>query len=1118
MPRFITNHPDRDLSTRLRFLSGAAQQLDLLTGFFAFSAWPELYQPLKEAHEKGQTPKMRLLVGMGVLQASDPTNRALKEAFLKLLEEGLQDPALDHRPDLPEQARFFLQLFLEGHLELRKTKEPNHAKLYLFHLQPQHQGLFNRPGVFITGSSNLTHAGLKGQHEFNVEIMDYGFPEALDYFEALWKEATPLTREDWIRERLTRAVERGSLAALPTPFEAYALLVKRYVDGLRGSLEGFSLAAFLEEIGYKAYRYQTDAVETLRATLEAYGGAILADVVGLGKSVVASALGRAVRERGIVIAPPALLGREDYGWEYYLEAFGLRDWRAFSSGKLDEALAYLQRFGQDVGLVVVDEAHRFRNPETEAYAQLRAITAGRKTLLLTATPYNNRPRDIYALLSLFITPGESALPPYRNLHAQFMGSKYGKGLDQKFLELSYILRYARSPRPSEAAIAARQSRYSKARKRAERLYRAYFEEDSPILEGKVRQAMAQIAQTVRTVMAPVTLRRNRLDLLKDPRYRGEAPDFPTVRDPVPLFFELEAEQEAFYDRVIAEWFGSEGVFSAALYRPEWYRQQVEEDEDPGGDLPVATLFTLESQGNLAEHMRRLLVRRFESSFYAFTETLRRMTERYRMALEVAEQQGIFYLNKDLLEQAASGELLLDPEELPEEEAYRKEAFSDEAWARFMKALADDLKLLEGVSRQADALRLADPQTDPKARRFTAFLKESLQREPSRKIVVFTEFADTALALYQHLHAEGLRVYWPGRSPGAYEIETIVHNFDASLIARNLPHMNHYDVLVVTDKFSEGINLNRAGHVVNYDIPWNPVRLIQRIGRVNRVGAVLFKEVGVYHFFPSAKGQGVVDPAKVAAEKLFLIHKALGEDSKVLSENEEPSPALLYQRLTQNPEEEVSFDTWILEEWEALKRQAPDIEERIQHLPNRVKTARALRADERPRVLAVAQKARAFFGIQSVGERLEPVAFAEALEAFKATPEEPRLELSEAFWPTYRKLEEGLQEERAAWPTNSSEQRLLNVINTLVSQKTLPEEDLQLLNQIKKDLLGPRRLPRAFIRQALAATPEPLTHDANLDRLRKVLEKGKRWYGGLLEEAPRPEPVALVVSLEVRPPI
>lgn len=167
---------------------------------------------------------------------------------------------------------------------------------------------------------------------------------------------------------------------------------------------------------------------------------------------------------------------------------------------------------------------------------------------------------------------------------------------------------------------------------------------------------------------------------------------------------------------------------------------------------------------------------------------------------------------------------------------------------------------------------------------------------------------------------------------------------------------------------------------------------------------------------------------------------------------------------------------------------------------------------------VEQAARvADFGMQSVGDGLEPVSFAEALETFKAPPEEPRLEMSEAFWPAYRKLEEGLQEERAAWPTGSSEQRLLNVINTLISQKTLPEEDLRFLHQVKKDLLGPRRLPRAFVRQALAATPEPLTPEAKLDRLRGVLEQGRRWYGGLLEEAPRPEPVALVVALEVRCP-
>lgn len=1111
MAHFITNDPDRNLSTRLQKLVEGARALDFLTAFFTFSAWPEVYEPLRKAYEAGQSPKLRLLVGLGVLESKGATNRALKEAFLELLARGLKDPSLDHLPDLPEQARFFLQLFGEGHLEIRKTREPNHAKLYLFHLKPELQGLFNRPGVFITGSSNFTHAGLRGQHEFNVEVMDYGFPEALAYFEVLWKEAVPLSPEDWILDRLTRAVERGSLAALPTPFETYALLIKRYVDLLRADPLGLDLEAFLKEVGYRSYRYQLDAVEAVVKILKTYGGAILADVVGLGKSVVASLVGRVWGRRGIVIAPPALLGDGSYGWTYYLETFGLKDWRVFSSGDLEGALTYLQTHGRDVDLVVVDEAHRFRNPETKAYALLKAIVAGRKVLLLTATPFNNRPLDVYALLSLFITPGASALPPYRDLHAYFVGGSRSKGLDGRFRDLSYILRYNKSPRP-------------KARKRAERFYREHFGEDPPVDEARVRRAQMEIARRVRAAMAPVTVRRNRLDLLKDPRYRAEAPNFPRVSDPAPLFYGLEAEQEKFYDRVIGEWFGAEGKFFGALYRPEWFKRRVEEDDLEDLDLPVKTFFTLESQRNLAEHMRRLLVRRFESSFAAFSKTLRRMAERYEKALRVAREGGVFYLDKDLLDRAAEGEEELLLEEVLEGGVYRKEDFPEGGWELFLRALEEDLSLLKQVNDEVARLQLADPGVDPKIGALAGFLRDSLQNEPKRKVVVFTEFADTAETLYQGLKDRGFRVYWPGRNPGKREMDTVVHNFDASLLLRGEPHQDDYDVLVVTDKFSEGVNLNRAGTVVNYDIPWNPVRLIQRIGRVNRVGYTPFPEIRVYHFFPTAKGAKVVDPAKVAQEKLFLIHKALGEDSKVLREDEEPTPARLYERLTTNPEEEVSFDTWILEEWERLKAEVPDLEERVGDLPNRVKTGRALREGEGPFTLAVAQKGLAFFGLLLRDGEKDPVPlpFEEALNLFRIPPEEPRVEPDGAFWEAYGRLEGWLARggEGYAWPSNSTEQRLLNALPGLIHRQDLPEEDREFLRRIQADLRGGKRLPRIFLRRLVAAFPDENPRDGvyNLEDLKgflDVLRKGRHRYGHILLkeiEAPSPD---LVVALRAR---
>lgn len=128
--------------------------------------------------------------------------------------------------------------------------------------------------------------------------------------------------------------------------------------------------------------------------------------------------------------------RKDSGWWQYVEHFKLHGWDVKSSGKLEDAVAYLQEHGQDVEVVIMDEAHRFRNEDTEDYELLSSICRNRKVILFTATPFNNTPRDIFSLLKLFIVPGKSRITLDENLQAQFAS------YDSEFRRLSYILRYA----------------------------------------------------------------------------------------------------------------------------------------------------------------------------------------------------------------------------------------------------------------------------------------------------------------------------------------------------------------------------------------------------------------------------------------------------------------------------------------------------------------------------------------------------------------------------------------------------------------------------------------------------------------------------------------------------
>lgn len=170
-------------------------------------------------------------------------------------------------------------------------------------------------------------------------------------------------------------------------------------------------------------------------------------------------------------------------------------------------------------------------------------------------------------------------------------------------------------------------------------------------------------------------------------------------------------------------------------------------------------------------------------------------------------------------------------------------------------------------------------------------------------------------------------------------DDLLSNFDAGHPGKR--QRDDFDILVATDKLSEGVNLNRAGAVINYDIPWNPTRVIQRLGRINRIGHKVFETLYIYNFFPTEQGAEIVKSREIAAQKMFLIHNTLGEDAKIFAPEETPSPAELFKRISRNPEEEEeeSLLTTIRKEFYAIKEQYPDVVEGLADFPARVKTAR-----------------------------------------------------------------------------------------------------------------------------------------------------------------------------------
>jgi len=1091
MTNFITNAPsETTLKTRLETLISHSQELKFLVGFFYFSGWRELYRALRERDDL----HIKILVGLDVdrhlgqiVEIADPQaeNRSggeLAGRFFASLKAALNDQSLDTR-GFYEQTAFFLRLLEENRLQIRKTLDPNHAKLYLFRLNAAAREVSNTPGRFITGSSNLTRAGLLGQQEFNVEIGDYGWAEAEAWFDDLWDTAIPITETDNGRKEVLHIVRRQTQVAEITPFEAYALTLKTYLDLMAQKITP-SLERLMEDRGYTAFRYQIDAVNQALSVMDKYNGVIIADVVGLGKSVIASALARQLRGRGLVICPPGLMGdpktRSD-GWYKYLADFGLFDWEVHSLGSLDKVQETLARYGDDVETIIVDEAHRFRNEDTAAYEQLSQICANRRVILLTATPFNNTPADIFSLLKLFIPPGKSTITLDNDLARRF--ARYNAA----FRRLSFILRYHDAGGEKQ--------------KRAEKYYVEEFDAPLPIDLKRVNRRIRQLAEEIRAVIAPVVIRRNRLDLKNDPLYRAEVTELSEVADPKELFFTLTPAQSAFYDRVVNDYFGENGAFRGAIYQPFVYeegRQRLDAES-----LDEERNRAYQQQRNLYDFMRRLLVKRFESSFGAFAQSVRNFIRTHEMVLDFIENSGGKYvLDRKLIEKTYTGdadeieEALQDfLRRLEEKETlsprhdriYDLNEFADSQ--AFLEDIRADLELFRSIETEIADLDLV--ARDPKAERLLQAVEDILggdppPGEPRRKVVIFSEYRDTV----RHI-APRLRETFPGQVlvvDGALSQtlrEDILANFDASLPPE--ARRDAYQILFATDKLSEGVNLNRAGAVINYDIPWNPTRVIQRVGRINRIGRKVFETLCIYNFFPTEQGADIVHSRDIAAHKMFLIHNTLGEDAKIFDPGETPSPADLYRRINRNPEEEESESllTRIRQQFYAIREEHYDLVARLDDFPPRVKTAKPAEADE---LLVFRRKGLQLFVHTVSDTRAEKPAvvalpFEEALQHIACDPDTPRLPLSERFWPAYETVKKHREHLPTAKSSISLEVKAENNLRSALQyhKDALGEANIRFIHTLLRDLKEFQTLSKYTLRRL--TTPE-MNRTASLTSVRR----------------------------------
>ncbi|MBL1123415.1 MAG: AAA family ATPase [Ignavibacteriae bacterium] len=1029
MNNFITNSQKKQLKSRLLELLSKSNALKFLIGFFYFSGLKELYEGLK-LNEKVQ---LKILVGLnvdknihGLFEYGDKDKKISDDERIHLffvsIKKSINTEHFDTQ-NFYEQSKYFLQLIKNDRIILRKTYEPNHAKLYIFKLEEEQIG---RNKLFITGSSNLTSAGLTSQQEFNVEISDYGYEEAEKYFDDLWIPAVKLTEDPEIKKKLIEVLEHETLIKAITPFEAFVLILKTYLDTYKGKGLGQRLVEVLKENYFKEYRYQLDAVQQALSVIESNNGVIIADVVGLGKTIIACAVAFEMKKRGIVIAPPGIIGdkSKSSGWKKYLEQFHLSSlgWEAVSSGDLEKVSEFISS-ASDIDVVIIDEAHRFRNQDTKDYENLKNICRGKIVILLTATPFNNRPADIFSLLKLFIVPKKSAITLDDDLEFKF------KVFKSTFDKLSYIKRYHNSSD-------------SKKRSRAETYYKALFGKSSINL-FEVKRLSHVLAKEIRDVIEPVTIRRNRLDIQNNPYYKDEVKELSVIENPQEWFFELNKQQSEFYDKIINEYFSLPeygGLFKGAIYKPfEYEKEKLDE-------LGEEENFQFIQQFNLYDFMRRLLVKRFESSFGAFEQSLKNFIHIIKVVEEFIDKTSKYILDRSLLEKIYDkdsdeieeylneySEKIMNNEYPKNYKVYDLKKFKRED--DFKNDIKSDKKLFGSILDELNQLNLV--AKDPKSACLVTEVKKVINQKPSnsepkRKVIIFSEYADTVKYLSDLMLKEfNKRVLIVSGDLPASKIKDINKNFDASFDDQN----NDYDILLTTDKISEGFNLNRAGMVVNYDIPWNPVRVIQRVGRINRISKKVFDKLYIVNFFPTERGSDLVRSREIASQKMFLIHNALGEDAKIFDIDEEPSPSGLYTKVQQNPDflEQESFYTKVMKDYAVIEDQYPALIKSLTKFPPRIKVAKRQSANE---LFVIIKKQRLFvhhrlYEVEEGSDNHFIKSLEQVYDQVISNKDEPPLNLSNSFWDDYEEVKNYKSISRSSSVEHSLQQKSINTLKYLL---------------------------------------------------------------------------------------
>jgi len=863
----IDNREEKLVDHVLEFLP-RSEQAKFAVGYFFLSGLEALGEGLEDLQE------LRLLIGN---TSNRRTIEQLAEGYkrLELVEEAAERMRYAKRADrqqskhetarnvregveimdqtdrAQELVHSLLEMIRHKRLKVRVyTRGRLHAKAYIFDWENPNPG---DDGIAVVGSSNLSLAGIQDNTELNVRVYDNGGNHArlTEWFEELWDEAEPFAPE------LMDELSESWAARLATPYEVFMKTAYTLVkDRLEG--EGDDTVLWDDKITRDLADFQKQAVKTAVGMIREYDGCFVSDVVGLGKSYIASAIVKHFRRvegaRPLIICPKPLVEMwEGYNEQYELEA------RVLSMGMVQSGERGVDilndQLYRDRDFVLIDESHNFRHHSTQRYEELAGFLGrGQRVCLVTATPRNTRAWDVYHQMKLFHQEDITLLPiDPPNLRTYFNMIENGEK------KLENLLRHIIVRRRRRDIIRW----YGYAEGTGEELRKMSDKEVQPYLSGEKRAYV---------------------------RVGGRHQFFPQ-RELKTLRYNIEDTYHGLYDdiRGLLGKPGREGrqvepgkALTYARYGLWHYVQEARQKEKPYSELQRAGI-------NLRGLIRTMLFKRFESSVYAFRATVGRMISTHRLFAKSVEGGRIPAGEK--AEQLLGRAGRLDDEDLLDAlvdvpERYNVEGFCVD---RLLEHIRADVELLERIEAMVQPIT---PDEDDKLQ----VLLRQLESHPvdGGKCLVFTQYADTAQYLYGVLDPEDRQD----------DIEVIygTDKSKARVAGRFAPRANpefapregqpETRLLVATDVLSQGLNLQDCDIAINYDLHWNPVRLIQRFGRIDRIGSTHDVVWGV-NFLPEVGLEKQLGIESVLQARIQEIHDTIGEDAEILDKTERLNENAMY---------------------------------------------------------------------------------------------------------------------------------------------------------------------------------------------------------------------------------